>query len=229
METTSSVLRFALATYFMKRAALPSVHAVDTESFPSPSSSSSDFSDEDEEQLDYSAIENGEEDHAFSDVVQAHVFNLSQLLTEQRSQEYTQGIADLREYTASNGLLPSLVSVLSNMLDQEELEAESIAQVIEHMCFETSGEPATVFDELVELVFAALQHCCENKKVNVAIWLLRALDGAVHGLRQHQEHFYGSEGLYKTLSIESASSKVQELICSCLAKTDEPDSPSVAK
>ncbi|KAL4100559.1 hypothetical protein PRIC1_008351 [Phytophthora ramorum] len=77
-----------------------------------------------------------------------HVSNLRQLLVEVRFQEWSSGIAELREYVAANGLVGSLVAVLVKMIKRQEQDAVCIVQVIEHLCFEAGGEPSQVFDEV---------------------------------------------------------------------------------
>ncbi|KAE9026145.1 hypothetical protein PR001_g10958 [Phytophthora rubi] len=210
MEMTSSVMRFALATYFMKRGGsshLSSSPGV-LSSLNSPSyEPTSDFSGDEEESEDV--------DPDFSDVVSTHVSNLMQLLAEKRFQEWSSGIVELRDYAADNELLGSLVAVLMTMIRRQEHDAESIVQVIEHMCFEKGAEPSPVFDQLIELLFEALGHCCANKDTTVAIWLLRAIDGVSHGLRQSHEQLYG-DSQRSVYTLEQAATK---LIRECLAGT----------
>ncbi|KAE9338576.1 hypothetical protein PR003_g11432 [Phytophthora rubi] len=201
MEMTSSVMRFALATYFMKRGGsshLSSSPGV-LSSLNSPSyEPTSDFSGDEEESEDV--------DPDFSDVVSTHVSNLMQLLAEKRFQEWSSGIVELRDYAADNELLGSLVAVLMTMIRRQEHDAESIVQ---------GAEPSPVFDQLIELLFEALGHCCANKDTTVAIWLLRAIDGVSHGLRQSHEQLYG-DSQRSVYTLEQAATK---LIRECLAGT----------
>ncbi|KAL4128928.1 hypothetical protein PRIC2_007908 [Phytophthora ramorum] len=184
MEMTSSVMRFAMATYFMKRggSSRPSQNFNDS-SLASPSSepsfATSYLSDEDVTEREEDEEVEEDVDSEFSHVVWTHVSNLRQLLVEVRFQEWSSGIAELREYVAANGLVGSLVAVLVRMIKRQEQDAVCIVQVIEHLCFEAGGEPSQVFDELTELL---LGYCCENKDACVATWLLRALNGITRGL-----------------------------------------------
>ncbi|KAH7482162.1 uncharacterized protein KRP23_5336 [Phytophthora ramorum] len=167
MEMTSSVMRFAMATYFMKRggSSRPSQKFNDS-SLASPSSepsfATSYLSDEDVTEREEDEEVEEDVDSEFSHVVWTHVSNLRQLLVEVRFQEWSSGIAELREYVAANGL-----------------GVAGGCAVIEHLCFEAGGEPSQVFDELTELL---LGYCCENKDACVATWLLRALNGITRGL-----------------------------------------------
>lgn len=90
MEMTGSVMRFALATYFMKRTGSSHespAHIASAWSY-APSIAGSDASGEEEECEDV--------DSDFSSVVSTHVSNLKQLLDENRFQEWSGGVAELR-------------------------------------------------------------------------------------------------------------------------------------
>ncbi|GMF11835.1 unnamed protein product [Phytophthora lilii] len=161
MEMTSSVMRFALATYFMKRGGLSSVFSAASCPSPSyePSFTTSQLSDDEEKEII---------DSSFSHVVSTHVSNLRELLVEQRFQDWSKGIAELREYVAANNQIDLLVAVLVKMIQRQEEDAVCIVQgnnascsfqsvsglsvrvveVIEHMCFEDDGEPSVVFDQV---------------------------------------------------------------------------------
>ncbi|CAI5701038.1 hypothetical protein KXD40_008623 [Peronospora effusa] len=183
MEMTSSVMRFALATYFMKRGY--GFH------HPSQSSELSWTSPTFEPiRIECDDVENGL-NQEFSNLVSTHVSNLRQLLVEQRLHDWSRGVVELREYVISNKLVTSLVTLLVKLLKRHEPNAVCIVQIIEHMCFETKGEPSQVFDQFAELLLEALSQCCENKDARVAIWLLRAIHGVLHGLRQYHEQQYG--------------------------------------
>ncbi|KAH7482164.1 hypothetical protein KRP22_009835 [Phytophthora ramorum] len=133
------------------------------------------------------------------------------LLVEVRFQEWSSGIAELREYVAANGLVGSLVAVLVKMIKRQEQDAVCIVQVIEHLCFEAGGEPSQVFDELTELL---LGYCCENKDACVATWLLRALNGITRGLRQYEQRYgMASRNQHKLWGLMGVSSE--------LSSTDE--------
>uniref|UniRef100_A0AAV1SZE4 Uncharacterized protein n=1 Tax=Peronospora matthiolae TaxID=2874970 RepID=A0AAV1SZE4_9STRA len=219
MEMTSSVMRFALATYFMKQSgrSCPS-EVYDTSSWALSSSPSSTFGTpptpalcpEDETELS----------PEFSDVVSTHLSTLRKLLVEQRLQEWSEGIMGLREYVATNGLVEALVTLLVRLLEKQEQDAVSIVQVIEHICFEKNGEPSEVFDQLMDLIFEALRHSCENKNRSVAFWLLRAINGVVDGLHQHQGQKYRVSPQHQLrLDSQELGEMITKVIHDCLAKS----------
>jgi hypothetical protein len=111
-------MRFALATYFMKRGSCP---RLSRSPCLSPWSSASYepsivSGDEDEE-----PEERGSQ---FSEVVSS----LRQLLVEQRFTEWSSGIAGLREYVTANELLGPLVAELVEMLIDQEQDAVCVVQ-----------------------------------------------------------------------------------------------------
>ena len=127
MEMTSSILRFALATYFMKHSGRPfPYHVHDTSSWTSSASATSSICptptaalcQEDENELS----------SKFSDVVSTHMSNLRQLLVEQRLEEWSKGVMALREYVATNGLVGAFVTLLVELLERQEQDAVSIVQ-----------------------------------------------------------------------------------------------------
>ncbi|CAI5728327.1 unnamed protein product [Hyaloperonospora brassicae] len=218
MEMTSSILRFALATYFMKHSGRPfPYHVHDTSSWPSASSTSSfcptptaALCREDENELS----------SKFSDVVSTHMSNLRQLLVEQRLEEWSKGVMELREYVATNGLVGAFVTLLVELLERHEQDAVSIVQVLEHICFEKHGEPSQVFDQMMDLIFQALRHCCENKNTAVTFWLLRAINSVVDGLRQHQEQKYTASPQHQLqLDNPAMGEMITRMIHDCLAKS----------
>ncbi|ETK83295.1 hypothetical protein L915_11489 [Phytophthora nicotianae] len=181
MEMTSSIMRFALATYFMKRGGSSRPVQSDYESLsPSPSYEPSFASSAEEESQDV--------DSEFSDVVSTHVSNLRQLLAGQRLQEWAIGIAELREHVAVNNLVRSLVAVLMKMIKAQEEDMDCLVQVIEGLSFEENGEPSKVFNQLVE----ALSHYCKDKDARVAIWMEQTVDAVLHRLWQYHEHRFGT-------------------------------------
>ena len=119
-------MRFALATYFMKQSGRSCPSKVYGTSSWAFSSSSSTFytpptpalCPEDETELS----------PEFSDVVSTHLSNLRKLLVEQRLQEWSEGIMELREYVATNGLVGALVTLLVRLLEKQEQDAVSILQ-----------------------------------------------------------------------------------------------------
>ncbi|KAL4155933.1 hypothetical protein PRNP1_008034 [Phytophthora ramorum] len=193
MDMISSVVRFAMATYFMKRggSSRPSQNFNDS-SLASPSSepsfATSYLSDEDVTERNEDEEVEEDVDSEFSHVVWTHVSNLRQLLVEERFQEWSSGIAELREYVAAN--------------------------VIEHLCFEAGGEPSQVFDELTELL---LGYCCENKDACVATWLLRALNGITRGLRQYEQRYGMVSGNQHVLGDLDLQKALFELVQESLA------------
>ncbi|CAH0474061.1 unnamed protein product [Peronospora belbahrii] len=181
MEMTSSVMRFALATYFMKRGC---------DSYRLQASNvawSSTTHEPIRVECDAIEIESSQE---FSNIVSTHVLKLRQLLVDQRLQDWSRGVLELRDYVTTNGLVTSLMTLLFKLLERQEQDAVCIVQIIEHMCFEKKGEPSQVFDQFVELLFTALARSCVNKNVSVAIWILRAIHGIIHGLHQYHEQQY---------------------------------------
>ncbi|CAI5740429.1 unnamed protein product [Peronospora destructor] len=181
MEMTSSVMRFALATYFMKRGYVFPPSQASELSWTSPTYKPM--------IIEYDDVEIGSNEE-FTNLVFTHVSNLRQLLVEQRLHDWSRGVVELREYVITNKLVTSLVTLLVTLLKRHEQNAVCIVQIIEHMCFETKGEPSLVFDQFVELLVKALDQCCENKDAGVAIWILRAIHGVLHGLRQYHEQQY---------------------------------------
>ncbi|KAG6574677.1 uncharacterized protein IUM83_10812 [Phytophthora cinnamomi] len=125
MEMASSVMRFALATYFMKRggsshcSSKPDLSSWSSQSLE-PSMAPSDFSGDEEDGEDV--------DPDFHCLVSTHVSNLRQLLVQQRFREWSNDIAELREYVADQQLLGSLVAVLVTMIRTQEQDAVCIVQ-----------------------------------------------------------------------------------------------------
>ncbi|KAF1776392.1 hypothetical protein GQ600_64 [Phytophthora cactorum] len=185
MEMTSSIMRFALATYFMKQggSSRPVLSCYEP-SWPSPSYEPSLASSDEEGESD-------DVDSEFPDVVSTHVSNLRQLLADQRFQDWSRGIAELREYVAVNSLVEPWVAALVKMINRQQEDTECLVQVVEHMCFEENGEPSEVFDQLVE----ALSHYSEDKDTGVAIWLERAVDAITHRLWKYHEQHFGTTSL----------------------------------
>ncbi|GMF39510.1 unnamed protein product [Phytophthora fragariaefolia] len=122
MELASSVMRFALATYFMKRGGgvslPPTVYESSWDSASYELSIAQGSDEEDRESVDA----------GFSDLVAAHVANLRQLLVGQRFRDWSSGVAELREYAAENELLGSLVAVLVKMIRKKAEDAVCIVQ-----------------------------------------------------------------------------------------------------
>ncbi|KAF4044311.1 hypothetical protein GN244_ATG03400 [Phytophthora infestans] len=181
MELVGSITRFALATYFMKRGsnARP-VHSRNEVPWPSPSYEPS-FASSDEE-------ESQDAESEFSVVVSTHVSNLRQLRADQRFQDWSRGIAELREYVAVNDLVASLVAVLVEMVKRQPEDIECLVRVIEDMCFEKSGGPSEVFDKLVE----ALNCYSGDRDTGVVIWLERIVDVVLNGLWKYHEQQFGA-------------------------------------
>ena len=120
MEMTSSVMRFALATYFMKRG--KNFH-------PSPASELSWTSPTFEPiLLECDDVENGGATQDFANLVSTHVSKLRQFLVEQRLHDWSRGVVELREYVISKTLVTSLVTVLVTLLQRHEPNAVCIVQ-----------------------------------------------------------------------------------------------------
>ena len=72
----------------------------------------------------------------------------------------------------------------------------------------------------MDLVFEALRHSCENKSRSVAFWLVRAINGVVDGLHQHQEQKYRVSPQYQLrLDSQELEEMITEMIHDCLAKS----------
>ncbi|RLN88812.1 hypothetical protein BBJ28_00016477 [Nothophytophthora sp. Chile5] len=188
----SSVMRFALATFFMKRGGGPmrvsqtfndvplspvSYESIDVRSSP--------YDDAPEERVEHalSISQDQEDDHEvdatmptweepdeFSGVVWAHISNLNALLVEQHATEFSDGVAELRECVISNGLLLPLLGVLVDIIALEEQEGGQ--QYAECM---------------TELLLEAVAHCGENKDAKVSLWLKNALDDVAYGLQEYRD------------------------------------------
>ncbi|RLN84521.1 hypothetical protein BBJ28_00003313 [Nothophytophthora sp. Chile5] len=139
----SNVMRFALATFFMKHGG-GRMHLSQTfndvplspasyESIDVRSSLGDDATPEERIEHAFSISQDQEEDreadaptweepNEFSGVVRAHISNLNALLVEQHAAEFSNGVAELREYVVSNGLLLPLLGVLVDIIAHEEQE-----------------------------------------------------------------------------------------------------------
>ncbi|KAI9895206.1 hypothetical protein PsorP6_018546 [Peronosclerospora sorghi] len=58
---------------------------------------------------------------------------------------------------------------------------------MEHMCFENTGEPSEVCDQMVKCLLVAKDHCWQNTDPEVAGWLNQAIDNITNGVRQYEE------------------------------------------
>lgn len=108
---------------------------------------------------------------------------------EQRLQDWMRGVNELREFVkANNGLVGTLVEVLVKMIKSQKQDMDFLIQVIEHMCFETNGEPSTVFDQLA----ATMGHYSDDQHITVVQWVGKAVDVVMHRLWQYHEQRFGT-------------------------------------
>ncbi|CEG45784.1 uncharacterized protein PHALS_02056 [Plasmopara halstedii] len=174
MEMTSAVIRFALATYFMKTGGNHQSHQSFYRSSWPLSSYEKSLVVEEEAHLSV--------DMDVSEVLTTHISNLRWLLSEQRIEDWSKGVDELREFITENA---HMISLFMEVLVQEQ-DTEICTQVIEHMCFTKNGEPSMVVDQLIE----SLDRYCDDQHIAVVRWVDKAVDVIMHRLMQfHEQQF----------------------------------------